>query len=156
MKPFVHSAAPRNSIASVYFGNGIYKAPQMNHFFFSCLLFLDSFLYLSYVELVDTRGQGGFPRISHSEIFFYQAKANSVFCLQVRNEKFYVGKMLSEIQRAVPQKCAAVFGVGPPVRGWLDNIPEMKVPVAYGVAAEMKASPQCVQPCHELIVLSVV
>lgn len=52
--------------------------------------------------------------------------------------------MLSEIQRAVPQKCAAVFWVGPPVQGWLDNIPEMKVPVAYGAAAAMKASPQCV------------
>lgn len=50
---------------------GIYNAPQMDHFF-PCLFYLDSFLYISYGELVDTEGQKPCQNFSQQNIFIRQ------------------------------------------------------------------------------------
>lgn len=80
MKQFVYSVTPRSSIASaeIHFRNGIYNAPQMDLFFF-CLLFLDPFLYISHVALVGTEGKKPYQEFLMAK-YFYQAKANALFC----------------------------------------------------------------------------
>lgn len=41
-------------------------------FFFYCLLFLDPFLYISYVELADTEGKKSYQEFSQQNTFIRQ------------------------------------------------------------------------------------
>lgn len=107
MKPFVHSGAPRNSIASVYFRNGICKAPPVNHRFLFCLLCLDSFLYISYVELADTGGKKAYQEFLIAKYFL---SGESKFCVLFvsPNEKLIFGKCCLRYC-AILHNCAGVF-----------------------------------------------